>query len=790
MIEIEGLELANVLYFKSVKASLNKNSLTFVRGLNTDGDPANPTGNGAGKSLLFSTIPNVCYFAPPLAIKKKSSKEILKKNSSITLKLKVPSGNRYAITQTSTNYKILENGVDLKVRTKPLAEKFIRNIFPLSEIEYYTHGFVSTQRPFLMQTDSNVNRLEHLSSIFRLDSYGELRQYFAIQLRSLKDNDIKLSVLEQKSLSLREKLAKVEKGIFPKRLRKAKTDHTALDSVIQEYVQREFEILKDLQSLKTLLTTEEELDELRSHYSFKDHPGKRLPWLKTQRATARAMGEYKALLKAYKQNIEATQVKLKQLELPLRSRKMLQADKVDLEAKIEHLEEYIAAKEVLRREHRRLTAAAAPLVTTLKDEHDLDARVDLIDLDIDYSGDIAILKASLKLEALIQHQHEETQASICPTCLSDVDVDNIKQIVSRAKVSLPLLERKAEAQSLYKKLSGLRDTVLALKFKPKVLEAKKASLEDLSLSLKEVEKFLEIWKKVAYLKKALSDIEAPVPPEVLPETDLTYEQLDTQIDLCTEILKHLQAKTKLIENNPLLSGSRTVKAVRTLIRDNEEQLTLVTGALKDQRTGLGELSLFIERQTNLIAEKNLYASELAETLLAIEAIGSSADDKQILDVLLRAYSSKGLKTLVAGQICALLESNLNFYRGLIFVEPFSFSVTATEAGLAINVDRGNGMVSDVRNLSGAESNCFRLLFIISLLPLIPSDRRLNMIVLDEPTSHMHSVTRQIFVERFLPALQDVIPHIYVITPHDDDYLTGSNEWIIAKSDGVSTLIAG
>ena len=64
---------------------------------------------------------------------------------------------------------------------------------------------------------------------------------------------------------------------------------------------------------------------------------------------------------------------------------------------------------------------------------------------------------------------------------------------------------------------------------------------------------------------------------------------------------------------------------------------------------------------------------------------------------------------------------------------------------------------------------------------------MNMVLLDEPTAHMDGVSRQIFVERYLPALMEVVPHIYVITPHDE-YINGSSEWIVCKQRGVSKLI--
>jgi DNA repair exonuclease SbcCD ATPase subunit len=138
----------------------------------------------------------------------------------------------------------------------------------------------------------------------------------------------------------------------------------------------------------------------------------------------------------------------------------------------------------------------------------------------------------------------------------------------------------------------------------------------------------------------------------------------------------------------------------------------------------------------------------------------------------------------------LFEQNLNFYTDYIFAERFSFTVKASQKGVSILVDRKKGRpddVSDVRHLSGAESNNFRLLCLVALLPIIPNERRVNILILDEPTSHMCPVSRQKFNESFLPILREVVPSIYIITPHEDDVRDDACEWLITKRDGRSSL---
>lgn len=784
MIEIQGVGAKNVVYFKEAYATLNENPITFVRGQNLDADPATPTGNGSGKSLFFGLIPTVAYASPPTSKKKKAKKEILSKASAIKFDLKGADGHQYSIVQSSTKYTIHKDGEDIKIRTTPLAEAYIReHIFPLSEIEYYTHGFISTLRPYLLRDDTDANRLEHFSSIFRLNNYDELRGHFSKQVRSIKDNEIRLSVLEQKSLTLKEKLAKVRKRVTKGDLSKAREQHKQLSAEIQKEVEEEFNLVKMQETLRTLLTIEKELDELRSKYVYKDHPSKRLAILKEQKSLVKKWESYNSLLKAYSKNIKATQERLDALKLPKTKRKELEVELAQLKEQIEKLEAKIESAEEARDEYERLVKKAKPLNAELVE---LGVRKgDKVDLKADYNPEIDSLRTQLRLKNLLNHDHLDGNS--CPTCMSEIDIKNIKKLVSDAKDKLPVLEAKQRAQELFKEIKQLREKISKIEFNADdfaKLEKRKDSLES---DAEKVREAVKVWKRYDELKSVLADIEKPKAPKEESDTNLTYDELDEHIDLCTEILSHVASKTKLLERNPELSEFKSVKNVKAKVEEVKAEIEKLSESLTARRKLLAGISEGIEKQAAYKSEFDLYTSELTDITAEIAELKPSLEDKKILDVLLKAYSSKGLKVIVANDICSRLEENLNFYRHLIFAEPFSFSVSASDTGLSIRVDRGNDKESDVRNLSGAESNCFNLLFLISILPLIPEHRRLNMVILDEPSAHMDKVSQQIFVERYLPALMEVVPHVYIITPNDE-YLNGSREWIVRKSGGVATLI--
>lgn len=785
MIEIVSAGLNNVVYYEEAHAQLNVNPLTFIRGVNLDSDPAKPTGNGTGKSLFFSILPTVAYASPPTSTKKKAKKEVLSKGSEMAVSLRAPNGSVYEVRQTATKYKIFKDGLDTQIRTTPLAEAEIRNtIFPLTEIEYYSHGYVSTLRPYLMMSDTDSNRLEHLSSIFRLEDYATLRTHFATKLRTLKDNEVRVSVLEQKLLTLKDKIAKVTKLVKLDSLVKYRKEHAALEASINVLVGQEFEALKTKQLLETLRTIEVELDDLRGQYSSKLAPKLYLAWLKDQKSLVKIMGEYQQLRKAHVKHTQSIQEKMDALAKPERSRKVLEKEKNRTEARIAELEPILEELQTQARTYRLAEKRVAPLVEDLK-EYD-SAEVASVSAKEDYNAEIESLKVSLRLKNLLEHDHLEGNS--CPTCMSEVDLDNIRKVVAKAEKQLPALRRKLAVQKLKASVKVAKAELAGLRYDEEKLQETALLIEQLEPILEAINADLGTWRKISELAETLASIVAPAKPKIVPETELTYTQLDEQMDMCNAILQHVNARTRLLENNPDINDCRTAKSVAARISLTESKLSGYTEALVEQRERYATLSGLIEKQANFKAEHDLYLKELAEITNEIAEIKPDNDDKKVIETLIKAYSTKGLKTYAANLICSILQSNLNLYRPLIFVEPFTFSIFASETGLSIKVDRGNDKVSDVRNLSGAESDCFALLFLLSLLPLIPESRRLNMVTLDEPTAHCDDVPRQLFLDSYLPALCEVVPHVYVITNEPDDYVVGSNEWLVVKKDGVSRLV--
>lgn len=782
MLHILGLDLSNVVTFKKLSVDFN-NNLTYVRGLNLDSDRANPTSNGAGKSLMFSTLANVVYQSIPTSAKKRSKKDILKqKGSTVGLILK-PSedGPEYEILQTAKGYKIYQDGKDLEIRTTPLAEEFIRKLFPIPEITFYSTCYVSTQRPYLLQKDTDSNRLQHLTDIFNLDQYSGIRDVLAKKRRAVSDNEVKLSVLEQRVVTLRKKLAELKAPVSKAEYRKLKADYDKYTEQLEKVQAHRFDLLTTQRDLESLLKVEHTLDELRDKYEFKKPPAVMLKTLKAQKEASEIWDRYRHRVAQNNKLRKSMQEKLDALEVPEIPRAVVKKQIKFLKPSIEEASADIARLKSLKVQFDALTEKIDETTAALE------ANTSTPQDGVDYEAEIAILRSTLRLEKLI-HNHDG-ESSECPTCLSELDMDSLKSTVKSAKKKLPKYEACAEKVRLTAKLASLETDRMKLHFSQDVYDRLRTQRAAHVKELEEMNAVLQVYRDRAAIEGHLAEIGTVKKPEH-DEPKLSAEQIDSGIELCTSILDALSSKAVLTDNGSELADLRTVASVEKRLSKFKEQIETADAEVDKIRTRQYRAAETISNCEHFKNTNALYSRELKEAEAEIELLAPSVKDKRLLDILLKAYGAKGLRSKAAESVCTLLQTNLNHYRDLIFAEPFEFEVHSSETGVSIMVDRNNGKpdsVSDVRFLSGAESNCFQLLCLISLLPLLPNNCRLNIAVLDEPTAHMDEVSRQIFNSRFIPVLREVVPSVIVITPHSDDCSENSVEWLVQKEDGVSTL---
>lgn len=777
MLELVGTKLSNLPVYAEASFRFNRHPVTYIRGENRDSHSTEGfTGNGVGKTLLFAAIPNLRYNAPPSAKKKKDKKTLLhKRGAQIVLNFK-NFGNKYAVTQTSTKLKIVENGVDMQFHTLAHAEEFLEQIFPITPIEFYSYGYISTLRDYPLQTGTDAERLDIITELFKFDYFSDLRSFFARKMRTIKDDNIRIATLEQRRVSLRRTLRDAKQ-------RSAKIGtpdvgaYEKLDQEIRSLGDRTHQLATKISVLEKVFKVERELSVLREKYRSRTAPAEYMKQLKALRKQFIAYSEYKVEIRSLEKEQVRLTSKLDALPLPKLKKSELGTEHDVITGDLEKGQSVIRA---LQKQEEAYTEARR-VVDRLKKRIDFD--VAKVDLERDIEAEIASARATLKLEKLLAHEHDDDDK--CPTCFSKIDLRSIGRAVKAARKHIPALEEQLERKEIVVEYNEARAVLKKVVFDPEQLERETAQQTELEARLESIESDLHLLEQRAQLKKQLADLHFPEEVET-PDTKLTAQQVDEQIELCQDVLTQLELKSSALSDTELIVSSK--EDAQKQLRTARTQLVEMEKLLNAKRVQAADLNDLISSAKSISAEIRLSRKELAEVQKEIEGLTLDEDAKVAIEELYRAYNSKELKLQVAMLACKTLEANLNHYRTLIFAEPFEFSVVPTASGIAILVDRANEDVpTDVRTLSGAESDCFRMLMSMSLLPLIPDSRRMNVIILDEPTSHCDDVSRNIFVERFLPMLAEVVPHIFIITPHKQEICEGAAEFVIIKERGKSRI---
>jgi len=779
--QVLSFTLKNVVYFKEATLKVSEHPLTFVRGLNFDSLDLHSgaiTGNGVGKSLLMSALSLIFYFSPinslrKLGSKRGAKKEVLGKDSLIECEMLDDQGVHYRIQQFHNKYVIFKNGKDMEFKTIPAAEAFIRKLFPMPEVEFYTSCYMSTAKPHPFQMSSDTERLEYLSTIFGLNDYDRIRKYFQTKLASIKDIETKLSVLTQEKSDIEKKLKTINVNKIQD-TDELESERDSLNKSLAKITQKEFDLSSQLRSIKQLSNIEKVLDELRSKYKHKEKPKERIVFLKTARKSIEKYSTYLKLKKAYDNSTLKIKLELEALEKEVSNKSLaeLKKEKDNIQSFINKWSDSI---EKLKQELEEQSNIKVKLKKLKVDKPDMR----------NLSEEIAQHKTTLKFEKLLNNIDHDHSTSKCPTCMSKINVDEIKSLVNKARYKLKELEELKEQQTKWQAYKELKKELKDID--SSLLTELQSKVSNAQLKIKAITKQIEVLNKQKHLKDALKEIDKPEKVDK-PELDISIEELEEELELCQTIQEKLSEKHSLIHSNRFLESIKTHKFVQKEYESKNIELKTLLKKKKKLEQKTVNLNKQIEEISSEKTKYTLYKDQLKSLNKSIDKYKPTLENKKLIEALIKAYSSKGLKSIAANEICGLLEQNLNAYRSFAFAEPFTFSVSCSNSGMSILVDRGKNKISDVRKLSGAESDSFRLLFVMALLPLIPDDRRTNFLVLDEPCSHQDEILRSKIIDVYLPQLMTIVPNIFVITPNPSDTVEGSRTIFVQKKNGTSKVL--
>ena len=216
-------------------------------------------------------------------------------------------------------------------------------------------------------------------------------------------------------------------------------------------------------------------------------------------------------------------------------------------------------------------------------------------------------------------------------------------------------------------------------------------------------------------------------PTADANTDMSLEDIEAWLAKAEKKFK-AWVNVKAIQDEALTA--RSLPPSKTLAKQKEK--------LMDRVHDL-ENRVSAVRQKLAVAKRDAArVGKLEKRLLTIDR---KLKDRPVLTRLVDAYGRKGLRIAVLRDASDRICTNLNRFAPLLFPERMTFSADVGDSGLGLNVERSDGRTSDIRHMSGAESRLFSLVWLLSVLPLVPDNRRSNLVVLDEFEANLDPATR-------------------------------------------------
>ena len=188
VLKINNIKLCGIGSYKDkTNLDLSKPSIYIIRGKNLDvKNKKEYTNNGAGKSLLFSTIPQLLYDS--YSINNKSKSMVSDKNSYIQLSFEKDKDTyifKQEGTGKSSTISIKKNKKDISTKNKKDNKNIINNIINITQKEYSSFIHITPNNPFILLNGSNIDRYNYINEIFNLNNFEDLKQKFSKKLKEL-----------------------------------------------------------------------------------------------------------------------------------------------------------------------------------------------------------------------------------------------------------------------------------------------------------------------------------------------------------------------------------------------------------------------------------------------------------------------------------------------------------------------------------------------------------------------------------------------------------------------------
>lgn len=733
MREYISLTIEGAPLFKKQTYRFDTPGISVITGLNLNGKADRRAEsirntNAVGKSLFFSSIKDIAFRSGASGNAKDKPKQ-----GKITLTLKVK-GSTWVITRylkgKSEKFVIEQDGKDKTPVATTEQRALIERVLGRDEETYSVIDYLESGYHLIRSGDTGVRRA-FFTKFFNLLTPDRIKKLVEADIARLKTD-----------ASLVQELKSQLEGIAPagRNLKDIQADIDKLQTQ-REQAEKRVQRLREGRDFAAFVTRYAEVLKLCEDGDDRSHPKdvqlelrKEAKRIRKEIALAEALQDYRADLRAYRKGLDAYNQYLEKFRATPKLMKKWGDDLDEWKAQREFFKEMVW-------ETRARCEREADKIEGIVDELD---------------------KAERKLKKLKPN-------APCPTCGREMENVHYKEERKRLKAEIEVIARRLEeAKANAKQFIEARDKAIS--------EQKTyASRKDL---MQGYEEFFE------NLPKLPKEPEEPESKEELPErwnekrANRRLAKLEEDIDTLQSLLAVLPEDLDFPPLTKWMMGS-------PVNYDSDDYDNWSKKVLK-YSTQIAELEQEAEALKQAKANR-------AKIQARIEELQDGLKDLEVIRIVEQGFvSNAGVKQLQINAACYALEAQVNRYAQYLFPEPykFEFDLTTQFQILVTRQVSKEQLTSDVRKLSGSEAALFDITLALALISFLPNSRRSNLMILDEMDAKFGPVIEDMFT-RFLPKLQQAVPHIVVITPKvDTHYGDAVNYFTVVKQGSVSRLIPG
>jgi DNA repair exonuclease SbcCD ATPase subunit len=780
LIELDRFVLKNFHLFKHFDWKISDSSLWVIRGRNLDALKSGKeiSGNALGKSMIPNALGTLWLAQPPFSNRKNSAKELVPGKASAILYGR-SNKESFVIEQRNgkkLDYTIKRKGKQLDIKDISNQRATIQDILPLNEHHFYSQVYIHSFRPSILQIGSSSQRYDFIESIFNLRIYDAINKQLLKLASTQKYERMRLPQLQSDKKDIK---------ITPKQQKELQNRLFTLQKKLQERISKLEIYNTKLQKSSKLITLFDMRKSTQSKGILKEERDKAEAELKK---IDKDIANYNRLLGKQEANQQAIQKRTELLSNKATTlryiKKMSQFTQQDYDKAIERLSilqelTQLAknhAQEIFAYKHFNRDKIIKSAMSLIKDNNEkVNNLIGKLTDELEYELNIFGSKATLveDLEKLKEHRN-------CPTCLQTISKVSLDEIIKQARIDL---------ETSSNNLGILRKARMFVRMEKELpyelLHGQESEWtnerENLEFLIGDMAAYLELNEKLLNIDKQL---------KTLPKTtDIHVSKLD---------MKKLEIKKKKLVDRIQFITSELVVLNRLDRNYTKEEIDNIKQRHKNYQSTVTSLSdnlLPLNEKVNELSVAvntgKIGLSTLSKLKEEIAEIENNTKDYELIEALIEIYSPKGVRIQHISTLVDSYITLMNQYSTTIFSEPIKFSSKIGNRQFAIMAER-RGTVSDVNSLSGAESRQFLALSALIFRMLTPQEFRSNTMILDELEAGMSKVNRNLFFSQFVPLLQQHVPVIVIITPHDASYvnLPTATQLMLTKKNNFTSAKVG